>query len=157
MNEVSIIHAELTHIDLLAPLFDAYRVFYEQSSDLVSARNYLLARMSNLESVIFLAVRNDPLQPIGFTQLYPSFASISLGRIWILYDLYVIPEQRRRGIGRRLMDRAHQFAIASGALGLVLTTARDNKVAQSLYESLGYIRDEEFYYYELEIGAEESD
>ena len=107
--------------------------------------------MGNLESVIFLALRNDLQQPLGFTQLYPSFTSVSLGRIWILYDLYVTPEVRRQGIGRRLMVRAHQFARASGALGLELSTARDNKSAQALYESLGYVRDKEFYYYELAL------
>jgi len=151
MDRVTIVQAEQKHIDLVAPLFDAYRIFYDQTTNMEGARTYLFKRMSNLESVIFLALRNDPLQPLGFTQLYPSFASISLGRIWILYDLYVAPEARRQGIGRKLMERARQFALASGALGLELTTARDNTSAQALYESLGYIRDEEFYYYELSL------
>ena len=148
-EEVSIVQGEHGHIDLIAPLFDAYRVFYDQPTDIEGARRYLLKRMGNLESVIFLALRNDLQQPLGFTQLYPSFTSVRLGRIWILYDLYVTPAVRRQGIGRRLMVRAHQFARASGALGLELSTARDNKSAQALYESLGYVRDKEFYYYEL--------
>ena len=148
-EEISVIRAESAHIDFLAPLFDAYRGFYNQPTDIKGARKYLLKRMNNQESAIFLALRNDPLQPLGFTQLYPSFTSVGLGRIWILYDLYVIPEVRRQGIGWRLMVRAHQFALASGALGLELSTARDNKAAQALYESLGYVRDKEFYHYEL--------
>ena len=151
MDTVTIVQAEQKHIDLVAPLFDAYRIFYEQPSDLDGAIKYLLKRMSNQESQIFLALRNDPPQPLGFTQLYPSFGSVALGRIWILYDLYVSPEARRQGIGRQLMSHAHQFARDSGALRLELSTARDNKTAQGLYESLGYVRDEEFYHYELSL------
>jgi ribosomal protein S18 acetylase RimI-like enzyme len=150
-EDVFIVQGEHEHIDLLAPLFDAYRVFYEQPSDIEGASKYLSKRMSNQESVIFLALRTGQQQALGFTQLYPSFTSVRLGRIWILYDLYVNPEVRRQGIGRRLMVRAQQFALASGALGLELSTARDNKAAQALYESLGYVRDEDFYYYELAL------
>lgn len=150
-GKVSIVQAEQTHIDLLAPLFDAYRVFYDQPSDKEAASKYLSKRLNNQESVIFLALRNDPLQPLGFTQLYPSFGSVALGRIWILYDLYVTPEGRRQGIGRQLMSRAKQFALASGAQRLELSTARDNTAAQALYESLGYVRDEDFYHYELTL------
>ena len=49
------------------------------------------------------------------------------------------------------MERARQFGRASGAQRLELSTAEDNRPAQALYESLGYVRDEEFYFYELEL------
>lgn len=145
----TIIQAGLDHLDLLAPLFDAYRVFYKQPSDLEAARSYLWARLSRLESVVFLAISGET--GLGFTQLYPSFASVSLGRVWILYDLYVAPEARRQGIGRALMERAREFAQATGAVGMELTTAVDNRPGQALYESLGWVRDEAFYYYELAL------
>lgn len=149
ITRVTIIRADLEHLEILAPLFDAYRVFYEQASDLRGAREYLWQRLSNLDSVIFLAL--DGGRGLGLCQLYPSFTSVRMERIWILYDLYVIPEARRQSIGRALMERAAEFGRASGALRLELSTARDNRPAQKLYEALGYVRDEAFYFYELEL------
>lgn len=146
---VTIIRADLEHLEILAPLFDAYRVFYERPPDLSGASDYLRRRLSALDSVVFLAQAGD--FGLGFCQLYPSFGSLSMSRIWILYDLYVAPEARRQGIGRALMERAREFAQASGASHLELSTAKDNWSAQALYESLGYVRDEEFYFYELEL------
>ena len=147
MTQSTIIRADLEHLAILAPLFDAYRIFYERESDLPGARDYLRRRLSNLESVVFLAL--DGNDGLGFCQLYPSFTSLGMRRIWILYDLYVIPKARRSGVGRALMERAHEFGRASGAQRVELSTAKDNRPAQGLYESLGYERDEEFYFYEL--------
>jgi GNAT superfamily N-acetyltransferase len=144
-----IIQASHEDIDILAPLFDAYRVFYEKTSDLDSARNYLWERISNLESIIYLAM--DGEQGLGFAQLYPTFESLQMKRLWILYDLFVTPSARRQGVGRALMDRASSFAQATGAAGIALTTAIDNKPAQALYESQGWIRDVDFYYYEFDF------
>lgn len=144
-----IVQASHEDIDMLAPLFDAYRVFYEKKSDLDRARNYLWERISNLESVIFLALNGE--QGLGFAQLYPTFESLQMKRLWILYDLYVTSSARRRGVGRALMDRASSFAQATGAAGMALTTAIDNKPAQVLYESQGWIRDADFYHYELDF------
>jgi GNAT superfamily N-acetyltransferase len=147
---VSIVRAEHEHLDQLVPLFDAYRVFYEQPSDPGVARRFLTARLSKLESVVFLALAEGPEGGgLGFCQLYPSFTSVEAARIWILYDLFVLPEARQRGLGRALMERARHFAQATGASRLELSTAKDNRPAQVLYESLGYERDEAFYFYEL--------
>ena len=49
------------------------------------------------------------------------------------------------------MERAHEFARSTGAQRVELSTAIDNVPAQALYESLGYIRDEQFYFYELPL------
>jgi ribosomal protein S18 acetylase RimI-like enzyme len=155
MDEIHIVRAEHRHLEKLAPLFDAYRIFYKQPSDVVAAYDFLHERLSNLESVIFLALSTGD-RGLGFTQLYPSFSSVSLCRLWILYDLFVDPEARQRGVGRALMERAHQFAADSGAGLVQLSTARDNFQAQALYESLGYVRDTEFYSYELVLNKTSS-
>lgn len=147
--EYTIVRADLEHLEILAPLFDAYRVFYKQPTDLNGARRFLDERLSNLESVIFLALLDR--QGLGFTQMYPSYTSVSMERILILYDLYVIPDARRLGVGKALMERAHRFAHESGAKRVELSTAKDNRPAQALYESLDYQRDEDFYFYELTL------
>jgi ribosomal protein S18 acetylase RimI-like enzyme len=148
---IHIVRAGHEHLPLLAELFDAYRVFYERPPDLDGARDYLSERLSNLESVIFLALGDDGRQGLGFTQLYPSFTSLRMRRLWILYDLYVSPEARRQGVGRALMEQAKEFATATGAARIELSTAIDNHPAQALYESLGYEKDNAFYFYELTL------
>ncbi len=150
---INIIKANLEHLDLVAPLFDAYRVFYKQPPDLAGARAYIRARLENEESIIYLAVaeEGDGLAGLGFTQLYPSFSSISLKRLWILYDLFVATRSRRQGVAKALMERARQLARATGAGEIMLDTAKDNTPAQALYEALGYERDEEFYTYYLMV------
>ena len=150
-NTFTITKASLEDLDLIAPLFDAYRVFYKQPSDLAGARRFLAARLEREQSTIFLAVsKNDETAVgLGFTQLYPSFSSISMRPLWVLNDLFVAPQARHLGIGRALMDRARQFAVETNAKGLTLSTATDNIPAQTLYESLGYLRNIEFYNYTL--------
>ncbi len=152
-NSIKIIKAELEHFDLAASLFDAYRVFYEQPSDLAGAREFIRARMENNESVIYLAVTEEDkrLVPLGFTQLYPSFASVSMKKVWILYDLFVVTEVRRQGVGTALIEKAWQLAEETEATGLILETAIDNEPAQAFYEAVGFEREEEFYTYYLMV------
>jgi GNAT superfamily N-acetyltransferase len=137
-------------LDAVAPLFDGYRQFYGQRSDLGAARAFLADRLARDESVIFLAVAEDR-EALGFTQLYPSFSSVSLRRLWILNDLFVGPGVRRGGVGRRLLERAREWAVETDAKGLTLATALTNNAAQSLYESCGWRRDDEFQHFYLLI------
>jgi ribosomal protein S18 acetylase RimI-like enzyme len=142
---ISVGHAELSDLDALVPLFDAYRHFYEQSADLDLARDFLRERLSNRDSVIFIA-RSDG-KALGFTQLYPSFSSTRARRIFILNDLFVRPETRGAGVAESLLAAAVEFARDAGALRLTLSTARSNLPAQRLYERLGWIRDDVFLTY----------
>ena len=133
----------------VAELFDSYRVFYEQPSDMEAAKEFIRERLEKKESVIFAAVEEGKY--IGFTQLYPAFSSISMKRTWILNDLYVTAESRNKGTGRQLLNAAKQFAKETNAKGLTLQTAVDNITAQHLYESDGWVKDEQFFYYELSV------
>ncbi len=135
--------AALADLDAVAPLFDAYWQFYGQRPDLAAARAFLDERLRRDESVIFLAVSgDDEAETLGFTQLYPSFSSVSARRLWILNDLFVRPGVRRGGVGRRLLERAREWAIETDAKGLTLATAVGNAPARALYESCGWRRDE---------------
>lgn len=149
---VEIIRASIDDLDMIVPLFDGYRQFYKQASDLEGARRFLQAHFERQTSVIFLALRTNEQgqrEACGFTQLYPSFSSVSMKRLWILNDLFVAPSARRTGTGTALLERARQFAIETGAKGLSLTTAVDNYTAQAVYEAAGWRRDQEFYAYHL--------
>ena len=142
--------ASLADVELVAPLFDAYRQFYGQTPELVLAREFLRQRLQREQSVIFLALRSDGAAA-GFTQLYPSFSSASAQRIFILNDLFIDPSARRRGVGQRLLDAAAEFGRSEGAIRLTLSTAHTNTAAQALYEAHGWRRDEIFRSYHLAL------
>ncbi len=137
---MNIISVTLDHLEQIAPLFDAYRVFYGQASDITSAREFLRQRLLLRETVLFLALENDV--PLGFTQLFPSFTSVGMQRLWILNDLYVIPASRGQRVGERLIERALAHAKESGAKGVVLETAHTNLSGQKLYERMGFMRED---------------
>jgi len=146
---VIIRQATATDLDLVAPLYDAYRQFYTQPADLATARAFIGDRIRRNESTVFLALEDDGSKALGFTQLYPAFCSVAAKPYYVLYDLYVAPEARRRGVARLLMERAREFAAETGAFRLELQTARTNRAAQALYESLGWKRDELYLTYTL--------
>jgi ribosomal protein S18 acetylase RimI-like enzyme len=103
---MQIIRANTTHTDQIAPLFDAYRIFYKAPSDLEASRQFIQERLERNESVIFLALDDD--KAVGFVQLYPLFASVALKSLWLLNDLYVDPSTRKSGVGEALMHEEQE-------------------------------------------------
>ena len=145
-----IVQAEIEHLREVSRLFNLYRIFYKEKDDLDSAKQFIKQRLENGDSTIFVSI-NDDASLNGFVQLYPSFCSVSMIPILILYDLFVDPDIRTKGIGRSLMNKAAQYAQEIGFKRLELSTAKDNFIGQSLYESLDYEVDDEFLHYSLEI------
>ena len=148
--DFKIIEANKDNIKQVGELFDLYRQFYKYESNIIQSTSYIKERIINNESKIFLAI-NKENQAIGFVQLYETFGSLDLGKIIVLYDLYVKKEFRKKNIGRKLMIRSHKYAKEIKAKRIQLSTAIDNFIGQSLYESLGYVKDKDFYTYDLEI------
>jgi ribosomal protein S18 acetylase RimI-like enzyme len=133
----------------IAKLFDLYRQFYEQVSDIHLAQAYIQARIERKESVIIVAEMEN--QVIGFCQMYPTFCSIEAAPIYSLYDLFVHPDFRRTGAGKTLLLAAEQHTKQAGCVRMDLTTARTNIQAQNLYEALGWIRDEVYFAYSKSV------
>lgn len=151
MDNVIVRLADVTDLNQVARLFDLYRQFYDQQPDLNLAKNFIEDRLINNETTIFVAADiNGDL--VGFCQMYPTFCSVVAAPIYVLYDLFVLPTVRRGGVGRKLLIAAEKYAIDAGATRMDLTTAKTNAVAQALYESLGWDRDDVFYSYCKNIG-----
>ena len=131
-------------IDDLSILFDKYRIFYKQESDVENARSFLKKRMKRKESVIFVAEERDEL--IGFTQLFPIFSSVSMKRTWLLNDLYVNEKSRGIGAATKLLDAAKDFGAETKSKWLLLQTAADNFTAQKVYEKNGWVREMDYFY-----------
>jgi GNAT superfamily N-acetyltransferase len=146
---VEVRQATVGDLDFVVPLFDAYRQYYRQPSEPERARQFLLDRFGNNQSIIFLAFADAAA--VGFTQLYPSFSSGAMASIFILNDLFVVPEARRCGAALALLQAAAEYGRRVGALRLVLSTEVTNTTAQSLYEKVGWKRDTVFCAYQLTL------
>lgn len=132
-------------------LFDLYRQFYDQRPDPLRCERFIQDRIMRSESVIFMATAGGLNEPLGFTQMYPTFCSVAADRIFVLYDLFVCEKARGKGIGRQLMQAAERHARQVGAVRIQLETHHSNTNAQRLYEGLGYQKDEEFFSYSLSL------
>ena len=146
MDTLHIRQATVADTNKVAPLFDAYRQFYEQAPDAQEASTFIRERLERGESVILLA-QDAAHRAVGFCQLYPSFCSVEAKPIYVLYDLFVHPDARRSGAGRALLMEAEALSRRHGKVRMDLTTARTNTAAQSVYESLGWVRDDVFFAY----------
>ena len=139
MTTLSISRAGPADLDALALLFDAYRQFYGQATDVPRARDWLRSRLRVGESVVLVAKRGA--DAVGFVQLYPMFSSVRTAKTWILNDLYVEAGARRGGVARALLDAAAKFARDDGAAGISLETTQDNAAARALYRAAGWNED----------------
>lgn len=148
-RSITIREAGLEDLHELAAIFDLYRIFYGQETDVEGAAAFLFERMEHRESVILIAEDVEQGRIAGFTQLYPVFSSISMKRSYILNDLYVREQYRKQGIARLLLEAAKRYAKLCRAKGLSLSTQVTNVRAQQLYEQSGYVRDEQFIHYDL--------
>ena len=133
----------------LSLLFDAYRVFYRQTSNSDGATNFIRDRLTSQGSKIFVAADEHKL--FGFVQLYPQFSSTRLKRTWLLNDLFVSPESRRQQLGVRLIERAKVLAFATNSVGLMLETEKTNTIGNKLCPKEDFILDKlhNFYYWEV--------
>jgi len=145
MSEITVRQAVLADLDQLAVLFDQYRQFQGQPTDLAAARDFLRARFDHGESVVFLAW--EGAQPVGFAQLYPSFSSVSLKRVFILNDLLVAEAGRRKHVATHLLAAVEAYAWSLNAARVTLNVARSNVTAQALYAASGWQQDEQFFMY----------
>ncbi len=143
-EEMNIKRADPSDLAKIAPLFDAYRVFYKEPSNPEKGKLFLQQRFESGESIIFFALEGSV--PVGFTQLYKTFSSVSLQSFYILNDLYVKPEYRKKGVGEALLDAAKTFCKEQNGKGLALETAVDNP-AQKLYERLDWKKDTDYFHY----------
>ena len=143
MNTVTVRQAVVADIEALAVLFDQYRQFQGQASDVAAARSFLAQRFDHGESVCFLAT--DAGSAVGFAQLYPSFSSTSLSRVFILNDLFVAEAARGKKVASQLLSALEAYAWSFGASRVTLNVARGNVAAQQVYSARGWQQDDQFF------------
>ena len=126
----------MSDLDDLLPLLRAYRVFYERKADPAGEHRFLHERLTNHDSIIFIA--RDGSKAVGFVQLFLTHSSVNLGPSLLLEDLFVDPQARSRGVARALLDRSKAHALQLQAAGMFLETSHTNRAAQRVYERAGW-------------------
>lgn len=143
---MKIIQATLEHLDDIVPLFEAYRVWYKMPANELKTRQFLTERILKHESIIFL-IYTEGGTPAGFTQLYPTFSSIRLARLWLLNDLFVVPEARSKGFSIALIEHVKDMVKKTGAAGVTLQTDQTNDIGNKLYPKTGFELENTYYNY----------
>lgn len=135
-------------VPALVPLFDAYRQFYRQAADRLSATAFLYDRIMHNEAFVYGYFEGDQLA--GFTLLYPMFSSVRMKPFYLLNDLFVLPEYRNAHIGRALLDYCKSIAKNENLAGIMLETEKSNQVGNHLYPGAGFQfnADSNFYFWE---------
>jgi ribosomal protein S18 acetylase RimI-like enzyme len=123
-------------IEQLAEIFDRYRIHYGEAADASRTASWLEGNISSGRLGAFVAEDKGAFVGFAITMTVP--ASLRLGHFWQIRDLFVLPNHRRLGVGRTLLDFIRAAAIRAGALRLVLQTEADNTLALRLYAESGY-------------------
>ncbi|MED0681462.1 GNAT family N-acetyltransferase [Bacillus altitudinis] len=142
---MDIVRANENDLKQVSVLFDQYRQFYKQISNVEAAYHFLVERYRKQESILLVAKQGE--QYVGFVQLYPTFSSVAMKDAFSLNDLFVINDFRQKGVGKELMKKAFSFANDKGARFICLETATSNIKAQQLYEKMGMTSDSSTQHY----------
>ena len=149
---MEIIRATSSDLPIILPLFDGYRLFYEQPIDNEGSSRYLTERLEKNESVIYMVyeVINGLKEGIGFAQLYATFSSVTLKKFWVLHDLYVKDDYRKKGIAKTLINKCKELAHENAPLGIIIESRISNQSARHLFDAVGFVKEGEHYFYYLE-------
>jgi GNAT superfamily N-acetyltransferase len=133
----------------LLPLMRGYSDFYEVDppDDALLALAHALIADPEHEGVQFIARDSDSGEALGFATVYWLWSTSRAARIGLMNDLFTAEAARRRGVGEALIQACLDAVRERGAVILQWQTARDNHIAQALYDRVGGIREQWYDYY----------
>lgn len=141
---------ESDNIEKIVAIFDQYMMFYKLPSSIEKYKKFLSDRLENKDAIIFLAV-DEHENPIGFVLNYPSYSTLSLGKILVLNDLFVLREERKKRVAQALINAVFEFAKQENIIRIDLCTEKSNENAQKLYEKLGFKKAFQYDYYSYDL------
>jgi len=121
---------------LVEPLFADYQRFYEVGEIDPERNRIFLGRFTGSDEEGWLFGAFEDGEILGFTCLHRHKSSLRAADTVLMYDLFVVPEARGKGVGRTLIEKALEVTRESGAACLEWSTAPDNETAQRLYDSI---------------------
>jgi ribosomal protein S18 acetylase RimI-like enzyme len=147
VNQSTVRKAEEKDIESLCVLMKKYIVdFYKRDlPDEKDLKAHIQFLLKSPASGLQLVAEVDQ-QIAGFATLYFTFSTLRLKRTAILNDLFVSSEFRGLKLGEQLFMECVQIVRENELAGMTWETAKDNKVAQRLYNKLGGKRSEWIHY-----------
>jgi GNAT superfamily N-acetyltransferase len=148
--ELEVAPVALEEFEQLLPLIAAYQRFYEVA-EIDEERNRAFFRrfLAPSEDGLLLRGRREG-RFVGYACLYWHFSSLEAVESVLMNDLFVLSEERGRGVGRALIEASAEVARERGVPFVEWSTAPDNETAQRLYDSVGAERSE-WFSYELRV------
>lgn len=99
-------------------------------------RNLIPGLRQHPTTMIFLAYAGQ--EPVGIAVCFRGFSTFAARPLLNIHDLAVVPEYRRHGVGRRLLERVEARGRELGCCKLTLEVRDDNQTAQQLYWRAGF-------------------
>jgi ribosomal protein S18 acetylase RimI-like enzyme len=133
------------------PEFDAYRrrSIREYAAEHVRAGDWSPQQAEELAAKELDELLPDGADTPGMVLLVGEIAGQMIGLVWMgmrpspqvgwwIFDIEVVPEHRRRGYGRLLLEAAEREVRSRGGDSVGLNVFGGNVVAREMYESAGY-------------------
>ena len=115
------------------PLWRAYQEFYRVDLP-AEATAALWSRLLDPAEPVHGALAWDGDAPVGLAHWLTHRSTWSVADFCYLNDLYVRPEVRRGGVGRRLIEHVAAQASAAGCERVYWLTHETNATARALYD-----------------------
>lgn len=134
MSNLQIVAVCDENFEDLLDLIEQYQEFYGvEDIDAQQNREFFARFLERPEEGLqFVAYREG--EAVGFTTLYFPFSSTRATQFALMNDLFVRADARGGGTGEALIKKAAAVAAQQGFDELAWMTARDNHVAQRLYD-----------------------
>lgn len=116
------------------PLWDQYNAFYKRTiPSNVTDTTFARFLDDKVRMYAAVAVDTDTNNLVGFVHWYPHLSTSSLDEVVYLHDLFVDPNARNKGTGRKLIEHVYEHARTIPAESVYWHTQYFNHRAQLLY------------------------
>ena len=140
---------ELQDVPLIAELIRGLARYEKLEQEVVMTEEKLTATLFGDRRYAETLIAEEVGEPMGFALFFHNFSTFLAQPGIYLEDLYVVPEQRGRGVGRALLERLAQLAVDRGCGRLEWAVLDWNVDAIKFYERLGAKPNSEWTVYRL--------
>jgi ribosomal protein S18 acetylase RimI-like enzyme len=139
MKPESIRQATLDDVGALLDMMEPFNVFEHIPWTRAAAEAPLRTLLSDSSLGVVGIVESSDSKPLGYFVVTWNYDLEWNGRDAFLTELFVVPEARGRGLGRKALGEAEVLARKYGAHALHLVVRPENERAHDLYLRAGYV------------------
>jgi len=128
---------ELDDVPLIAELIRGLARYEKLEHEVVMTEEKLTEGLFGERRYAETLIAENDGEPVGFALFFHNFSTFLAQPGIYLEDLFVVPEQRGRGVGRALLERLARVAVDRGCGRLEWAVLDWNRDAITFYERLG--------------------